>query len=68
MIKIFISLPAKALHRRALAAVKHTDLQKRFICVYTHFAAKRVDFTDNLTFCSSADGRIARHKGYAVKI
>ena len=68
VVQVFIFLTAQTSHRRAFAAVKYSYLQQRLVRVYAHLSAERVDFAHYLSFRRAADGRIARHKGYAVEI
>ena len=68
VIEVFILLPAQRLHRRALAAVEHTHLQKRLVRIHAHFAAQRVDLAHEMPFRRAADRGVARHKGDAVEI
>ena len=44
VVGVFIGLRPQLLHRRALALVEHTVLQRAFVCVQAHFAAECVDF------------------------
>ena len=51
------------MHRRALAAVQHADLQAGLVRVHAHLSAQRVDFADDLPLGYASHGGIARHVG-----
>ena len=65
---VFIRLRAKGLHSCALADVEHTDLERRLIRNDTHFPAKRVNFTDEMSFRCTADRGVAGHKADTVEV
>ena len=46
-------------------AIQHAKLNSRGVDGLAHFAAEGVDFFDEMTLCSAADGRIAAHGGNA---
>ena len=64
----FVLLPPEAVHRRALAAVQHADLQAGLVRVHAHLSAQRVDLAHQMPLRRSADGGVARHEGDAVQI
>ena len=49
-----IDLRTQRMHRRALAEVQHTALQRIFIRSLTHFAAERINLPYKVTLCRAA--------------
>jgi hypothetical protein len=68
LIRLLVGLRAGRMHRRPLAAVEHAELDAGRIDCPTHFAAERIDLTDDLPFGNSADRRIAAHLADGVAI
>ena len=54
MISHSIRLNSKTMHRRTFSFIKHTALNKAFICRLTHFTAQSVNFTYQMSFCGTA--------------
>ena len=63
----FVRLPSQRAHRRALAGVEHTDLQKIGVRGDAHLTAERVYLADEVPLGGAADRGIARHKGDRVQ-
>jgi len=58
---VFVTLAARAVHRRALALVEHAELDARGVGHPAHEAAQGVDLADDLALGQAADGRVAAH-------
>ena len=56
------------MHRRALAEIERSALQRNAVCRASHFAAQGVDFKDKVTLARAANGRIARKVGNGIKV
>ena len=57
-IKPFIALNPQGLHRWSLPHVQHAELNPGFVRVQPHFAAKGIDFLDQMPFPDPADRRV----------
>ena len=60
-VKLAVGLGAGALHRRALAAVQHAELDAGRVGDPAHQAVERVDLADQMALAEPANGRIAGH-------
>ena len=60
-VELAVGLGAGALHRRALAAVQHAELDAGGIGHLSHQAVERVDLADEMPLAEPANGRIAGH-------
>ena len=60
-VKLAIGLGAGALHRGALAAVQHAELDAGQVGHLAHQAVERVDLADQMPLAKPANGRIAGH-------
>ena len=56
------------MHRRALAAVEHAELDAGGVDGLAHHAAQGVDLADDLPLGDAADGRVAAHLGDGVAV
>ena len=63
-----VDLSTKGMYCGTFTSVEHTALEHTLICGLPHLSAERVNLTNEMTFCSSADGRIARTISYSVHI
>jgi len=61
-VELLVALHAGGLYRRALGGVKQAEMRRGFICDFTHLAAQRVDFLDQLSLGQAPDCRVARHQ------
>ena len=68
LIRLFISLSARAVHRWPFAHIQHAELDTAGIDGSAHQAAHGVDLTDDVPFGNAADGRIAAHLANGVQI
>ena len=55
-------------HSRSLRLVQHSKLNGRRIGDLSHCTTKRINLADNLSFCYTAHGRIARHSRHFCHI
>ena len=60
-VELAVGLGAGALHRRALAAVQHAELDAGRVGDAAHQAVERVDLAHQMALAEPADGRIAGH-------
>ena len=63
-----VRLCAQRVHGRALAAVEQTILNARRIRCTSHFAAKRINFTHQMSLCRAANGGITWHIADGIQI
>ena len=56
------------MHRRALAAVEHAELDAGGVDGPAHGAAEGVDLADDLPLADAADGRVAAHLADGVAV
>jgi hypothetical protein len=56
------------MHRRALAEVEGTGLERYKVRRMTHFAAQGVDLKNQMPLAASADGRVARKIGKRIEV
>ena len=68
MIFILVSLRPQRMDRRSLCSIQHTTLNKRFIYIDPHLAAKGIYLTNQMTLTCPSDGRIARHHSNSFQI
>ena len=68
MITIFVALSAGRPDSRSFCHVEHTELESCGIGHTSHRTAHGINFTDNVTFCDPADGRVAAHLGNMIQI
>ena len=61
-----IRLRTQRMHCRSLRLIQHFRLNKRFINIFTHLAAERVDLFYEVSLRGSSDVRIARHHRDAI--
>ena len=54
------------MHRRPFGSIQHSRLDKGLINILSHFTAKRVDLSYQMTFAGPSDIRIAWHQRYTV--
>jgi len=64
----FVGLRSGTVHGRALATVQDAELDARGIDCPAHGPAQGIDFTHDLSFGHSADGRITAHQGNRIQI
>ena len=62
-----VCLNSQTVDSRAFSAIEHTTLNKALIRSLTHFSAKRVDLSYQMSLCSAAYRRITRHICYLVE-
>lgn len=60
-IQAAIALGSRSPHGRALAAIEHSELERREIGGATHDPTEGVDFADHRTLRDASDSRVARH-------
>jgi hypothetical protein len=65
---VFVYLGAEGENGCAFCHVEHADLYCGFVCDCSHQTAQCVDFANEVTFCSAADGWVAGEVGDAVQI
>ena len=68
LIKFFVGLCARGVHRRPFAPVEHPKLNARRVDRPAHRAAQRVDLAHDLPLADPANGRIAAHLPDGVTI
>jgi hypothetical protein len=68
LIRLFIGLRSRAVHRFALAAIEHAKLDAGGINRPAHRTAERIDLSHNLAFADSANRRVAAHLANGVAI
>ena len=68
VILCFVRLCPKGMHRRSFGSIQHLALKEGFVDVQSHLAAQRIDFTHQMAFARSADGRVARHHGHGFQV
>ncbi|MNV49650.1 hypothetical protein D3C71_1416110 [compost metagenome] len=68
LIQEFIGLSAKRMNCWPFAGVQHAKLDEGLIDITAHLPAKRIDFTNDMTFSRSPNGRVAWHKGDHIQI
>jgi hypothetical protein len=67
-VQFFVGLNPQRVYGGSFAFVKHTTLDECFVCIFCHFAAKRVYFAHKMALAAAAYVRIAGHKRYGVQM
>ena len=67
LIANFIRLRTQGINRRAFTGIQHLGLDIGFINDLTHFAAKRIDLTHQMTLRTAADRGVTGHQSDAVQ-
>ncbi len=67
-IELAVGLGAGPLHRRALAAVEHAELDAGRVGDPAHQAVQRVDLAHQMALAEAADGRIAGHLADGLEV
>jgi hypothetical protein len=65
---LFISLGTRSADGRPLAHIQNTKLYPGCVDIFGHLAAKRVNFTDEMSLGLSANRWITGHQGNGIKI
>jgi hypothetical protein len=68
LIADLVALGARRPDCGAFSHVEHSELDGSRIGYFSHAAAERVDFTDNLSFRNSAYGGITAHLGDVIHV
>ena len=61
LVRLLIGLGPRAVHRRALAAIEHAELNAGGVDGAAHGSAQCVDLADDVPLGHAANGRIAAH-------
>src|SRR5436190_9982329 len=67
-IKGAVCLCAWGLHCRAPRTIQKSELNSRAVYNMAHYSAKCVNLPDDVAFCDSTNGRIARHLADQVQV
>ena len=65
-VRPLVCLRTQRMHRRSLRLIQHFRLNKRFVNIFTHLAAERIDLFYEVSLRRASDVRVARHHGDAV--
>ncbi len=68
LISLFVALGPRCAHARALIGIEHAELNPRRVAILCHHAAQCIDFAHHVTFCQTANRRVARHLPNRVQI
>ncbi len=68
LVGFFVALCARCPNRRSLLCVKHSKLEASHVGCTAHLATQRINLPDQMSFCQSADGWIARHLSNSVEV
>ena len=63
----FICLSPGCLNSRAFFSIQYPELYACFIDIFSHFPAQGIDFTNKMTFCNTANSRVAGHLGDIIQ-
>ncbi|MNC28154.1 hypothetical protein D3C75_763530 [compost metagenome] len=68
LVKEFICLRAQGMNCWTFTRVEHPQLNKSLVDVTAHLSAKRIDFTDYMSFGRTADRRITWHECHHIQV
>src|SRR5262245_17699459 len=68
LVRLFVRLRPRRVHRGALGAIEHAELDACLIDVLAHLAAERVNLAHDLPLGDAADRRVAAHGADGVRV
>ena len=68
MVFIFIRLCTQRMNCGSFCGVQHFTLDESFVNIDSHFTAECINFSYQMSFAGSSDGRIARHHCHCFEI
>ena len=68
LVSLFIALCSWTSNARAFAGIKHSDLDGGSIGIYSHLAAKSIDFTDDMPLGKTPDGGVTTHLADTIEV
>ena len=68
LVRLLVALNSGRTYRWTLSLVQHSKLNPGCISVKSHRSSHRVDFANNMSFCQSADCRVARHLPDSIQV